>query len=110
MTHQLCRGDGVQSTALRPLADHGKAALHLHRVRQKLRRYFDILIAAKVWAKAPSFRLIQVSSGRSLVADKHTRAVTCGAAECAWLLRSVIGLPDRCYMIANNQFLDCNIA
>ena len=100
----------MQSTALRPLADHGKAALRLHRVRKKLRQCFDTFIAAKVWAKAPSFRLIQVSSGHSLAADKHTMAVTCEAAECAWLLRSVIGLPDRCYMIANNQFLDCNIA
>ena len=25
MTHQLCREDGVQSTALRPTATHGKA-------------------------------------------------------------------------------------
>jgi hypothetical protein len=63
----------VQSTALRPLADHGKAALRLHRVRKKLRQCFDTFIAAKFWAKAPSFRLIQVSSGRSLVTDKHTR-------------------------------------
>ena len=26
----------------------------------------------------------------------------------SWLLRPVIGAPDRCYMIANGQFLDCN--
>ena len=106
MTHQLCRADGVQSTALRPLPNQGNNTPHLR--REALLQHNHTFVSEKVWAKAPVFRLTQVTSGQLLAADHCTNAVVCAEADCSWLLRPVIGMPDRCYMIANCQFLDCN--
>jgi hypothetical protein len=106
MTHQLCRADGVQSTALRPLANQGNNTPHQR--REGLLQHNHNFVSEKVWAKAPAFRLAQVSSGQLLAAHQGTNAVVCAEADCSWLLRPVIGSPDRCYMVANGQFLDCN--
>ena len=124
MTHQLCRADGVQSTALRPLPNQGNNTPHLrreallqhnhnearlqHNHNEGLLQHNHTFVSEKVWAKAPVFRLTQVTSGQLLAADHCTNAVVCAEADCSWLLRPVIGKPDRCYMIANGQFLDCN--
>jgi hypothetical protein len=115
MTHQLCRADGVQSTALRPLPNQGNNTPHLRREALLQRNHNEGLqqrnhnfVSEKVWEKAPVFRLTQVTSGQLLAADHGTNAVVCAEADCSWLLRPVIGMPDRCYMIANCQFLDCN--
>jgi hypothetical protein len=58
------------------------------------------------WADMPAFELVQVNSGFALSADAQTKTLSCCGAGCHWHLRSVIGLPDHCYMIANGQFLD----
>lgn len=105
MTHQLCREDGVQSTALRPSATDGKAALRQRPLLPPKPRA-DACITDKAWVNAPDFQLTQVSTGMALCADFRSRSTSCGSASCEWQLRAVIGLPDQCHLIANGQFLD----
>jgi hypothetical protein len=66
----------------------------------------DICNTENEFAHAPAYHLTQLSSGLALCADAHTGTTSCGSAGCDWHLRAAIGLPDRCYLIANGQFLD----
>jgi hypothetical protein len=59
-----------------------------------------------VFVHAPAYHLTQLSSGLALCADAHTRTTSCGSVRCDWHFRAAIGLPDLCYLIANDQFLD----